>query len=258
MLDWSNDQSKQQQSKRERARAILRALLAKTVENGCTEEEAAKAAVKANELMLAHDLTLEDAQEVKNDDYGVRRRPYSKGGGHIVRHHEAVDLAGAIAEFCDARIYYSGRNICFFGSRQDTEIAHYLLQHFITSSAGDWQRLRRSGRDDIDTGIGGRKAFMRGYINRMELRLKTLREEREKARSKAPTSNALVVLKKEIVDQRYRKHGVDIGLRPGRTIYRSCGSGRGNYAAGAVSANRTTIAVGAVGTKSVGAIKSSK
>jgi hypothetical protein len=58
-----------QLSKRERAAKLIRWLLAKTVENGCTESEAMNAAAKANELMTQYALSIEDTQEVKDEVY---------------------------------------------------------------------------------------------------------------------------------------------------------------------------------------------
>jgi hypothetical protein len=47
--------------------AKLRALLAMTVENGCTGAEAMIAAQKAAELMQQHDLTCASVEDVKAD-----------------------------------------------------------------------------------------------------------------------------------------------------------------------------------------------
>ena len=43
---------------------IVRALLAKTVANGCTPQEAASAKAKAEEMMVAHGITMEQATSV--------------------------------------------------------------------------------------------------------------------------------------------------------------------------------------------------
>lgn len=231
-------------SKRERARAVIRALLAKTEARGCTAEEAEKAAAKAAELMLAHDLTIEDAQEVRDDVYEAMRKKYGAGIGRVVRHHEAADLWGAVAQLCEVRCYFDRHDIVFFGTKQDCEVAHYLLDLFITCSEADWQQVRIDRDSDIDTSIRGRKGFMRGFVLRMRERLYALKKERECARQAAtPTGRELLVLKQQIVDERYCKVAKDLGLVT-RHRYRSGAMAGTNYDAGRASANRTNITTG--------------
>lgn len=56
----------------------LRALLAKTVSNGCTEAEALAAAEKASAIMEEYDLSYTDVEQVRDERYGARRRPLPK------------------------------------------------------------------------------------------------------------------------------------------------------------------------------------
>jgi len=235
-------------SKRERARRLIRSLLSKTEARGCTADEAAKSAAKAAELMLQYDLSVEDAQEVRDDVYGALRKRYGAGTGRKIRRHEATDLCNAIAAVCEVRCYFDGHEIVFFGAKQDCEIAHYLLDVFISCSEADWQRVRRDREPGVDTSISGRKGFMRGFVHRIRERLGELKTERGKARQAQATSTGreLLVLKQQIVEERYRKLSKELGLVNSRRS-RSGATVGANYNAGRASADRTNITTGVGG-----------
>ena len=247
-----------QKSKRERARDLIRALLAKTVERGASEEEAMAAAAKAAELMSAYNVSATDAADVRDDQYGYMKRQYAKSYTRRVRFHEATDLLiGSIARFCGTRSLWDGSHIGYFGQKHDCELSHWLLDLFINCSEADWQGLRKKKRFDIDPSIAGRKSFMRGYVHRMSNRLRDIREARKaQEQAAAPQSqNALVVLKQQVVQERYKQWEVSLGgFGTKRGGYRSGAAHGGNYDAGKASADRTNITTG-VGSKRVGAIR---
>lgn len=254
-----------QQSKRDRVKTILRALLAKTVANGCTEQEATKAAEKAAELMAEYNISAESAQEVQDDVYGNLKKAYGEPNRRAHRFHEATDVMGAVAVFTGTKTYYDGHQICFFGAKHDCEIAHWLLSLFINCSEADWQALRK--KRGTDTSIRGRKSFFRGFVHRMRARLTEIRIAREQTQEREQAAKAreaiaagasqndvaarrvnalaLVDLKKEVVKERFEKHTASFGglgkAKGGNRVYDRYS---GNYDQGRASANRVNITQG--------------
>ena len=109
-----------------RAALRIKALLDKTVANGCTEAEALAAAAKAAELLSRHGL---DAEGVRRVAEGYAER--------LHRNADAVgrrlwDVADAIAGLCHVRCWVLGHDpatgdVAFFGPSVDVEVASYLL-----------------------------------------------------------------------------------------------------------------------------------
>ncbi|HYG91184.1 MAG TPA: DUF2786 domain-containing protein [Azospirillum sp.] len=105
----------------ERVRAVLRALKAKTVEHGCTEEEAMAAAEKMAELLSRHSLSEDDLVEAE----------YCETRVGIGRRSPLDSVWGAVARFADCRGYYvrGGKlSYAFFGRAQDVLVAEYVYQ----------------------------------------------------------------------------------------------------------------------------------
>src|SRR5262245_1363570 len=107
----------------------IKSLLAKTVENGCTEGEAVTAAKHAALLMQRYDLTFEDVEkEIREQNFKVDERPF----GHMTpsgrrQFPAAWHCMVAIAEFFDCRCWYVGVDIVFFGTEDDAGLAHSML-----------------------------------------------------------------------------------------------------------------------------------
>jgi len=122
----------------DKIRAKLRALRAKTVENGCTEEEAVAAAEKMAELLSKHDLTEEDLQAA---DYRQHEVPLGRRG-------PLDPVWFAVATFADCRGWYvrRGRQVtfCFFGRPQDTLVAEYVYDVMKGHCAGALADFRKS------------------------------------------------------------------------------------------------------------------
>ncbi len=102
----------------------IRALLAKTVDKGCTEAEAMTAATKAKELMDKYQIDLSDT-ELEEEGFkcgtteGAEKRKFN-----VQRW-----IASAIAEYCEVRCWLkrdlSRRRMryVFFGLSSDVELA---------------------------------------------------------------------------------------------------------------------------------------
>src|SRR4029079_19583054 len=105
----------------------IQALRAKTIDNGCTEDEALSAAAKVAELLDRYDLSLTDID--------IRKAPCERRAYETFRKKRIPldDCIGAVANFCDCRVWreknQTGENrYVFFGLRSDIEVAHYLTE----------------------------------------------------------------------------------------------------------------------------------
>ena len=242
-------------SKQERAKRLIRDLLAKTVENGATEAEASAAMAKASELMLQYDISLEDAQQVRDEVYGALRRFYARGSQARRSWHEAIDLAVPISKLTGTRVWREPKagEIIYFGQKQDTEIAHYLLDLCINCCETEWKAFQRAcrivrevGIEHGDTSIRGRKAFLRGMIIRLAERIEKLASDRAAALRSYATANALVVVKNQIVEQKFDAYATERGLtlRSSGSSRRSYGTGSNNYAAGRQAGDKVSLSPG--------------
>lgn len=144
-------------------RARIRALLAKTVDAGCTEAEAETAAARARELLREHGLTEEGVLGFEIMEYRVR----------VTKARAETDcLMGAIARICHCECWFSVgdiREAVYFGHEPDTLIAEYM--HGVVYGAVD--RARTDFRQSKDytrrrttkTRNAAMKAFTKGFVD---------------------------------------------------------------------------------------------
>ncbi len=250
---------------RARIKARLKALLAKTVENGCTEAEAMAAAQKAADLMAEHDLTYETVEDVKAERYSARTRPMN-GGLPRKNPHEARLVAPRIGGLFSCRGWSKaerGENmIVFFGTEADTEAAHQLYAIVRMAMEAELAAYLRSPgrRDRRRHGQRIRTDFMSQMAVRLDERLEDIATSREAACRKVAeeTGRALVLVTKEQeVTARYAAYvaetGVQLRARSGRSTVRS---GTAAAAAGQAAGDRVDLggAKIATGTKRIGQV----
>lgn len=229
--------------KRDAIISKVRALLSKTTENGCTEQEAMAAAALAGKLMAEHDLAHVDLEsEVRGERYGARRKVF----GTAAKSHEVTFLAKWVADYFDCKIFREGGNVLvLFGSDTDTDLAIVFLSMLQMAMDGEWQRyLNGPQRDRRVNGRTLRTSFMSGMIIRLRERLEAMKHERN-----APaTGRALVVVKGQIVTEKYANYMRQNGFKLGRDSGRGKRIGdRAASEAGKAAANRIDLGGGKVG-----------
>jgi hypothetical protein len=196
----------------------IQALRAKTIANGCTEDEALSAAAKVAELLDRHDLSLSDVELRASP---CERKVYET---HRKKRIPLDDCVGAIARFCDCRVWReknaAGDSLyVFFGLSADIEVAHYLaelidgavraeLGRFKTSAA--YGRLRHQERHLANA------SFALGMVASVAHRLVAIKASRDQVNES--TGRALVVLKTSVVDAEFAR--LDLKLRSQRTTSR--------------------------------------
>lgn len=191
-------------SDREKLASRIRALAAKTVENGCTEAEAMAAAELIAKLLGQYNMTLDEAM--------LRASPFDKAT--MVEDDDLVApwlwvVADGISHLTGAR-YWKERpgekpKVVFFGFAHEVDVACYLLEICARAMQGELEAL--FSRRRLFTRSKRRNAarpFLNGMSDRLRLRLKTMKPP-------APTGTGLVVLHSALVDTAMKDAGIKLG-----------------------------------------------
>lgn len=195
-------------SERERIAARIRALRAKTVENGCTEAEAMAAAEKLAQLLADYNMTMDEAD--------LRASPI---GDHV---HDAAGTVGlklwkpasAIAKLTNTRYWTGGRaaptRITFVGLTHEVEIAAYLLaiceRAMRTESAAIMHAVRRLPHIKQAARV---MPFLDGMADRLAARILAMIPPQ-------PTGRGLVVLRNALITEELARRGVEIEMGSAR------------------------------------------
>ena len=192
----------------------IRALRAKTVEQGCTEQEALAAAEKVAELLDRHGLSLSELDLRRQSCEGIGVETDRKRRGPI------DDCMGAIAAFFDCRVWGETSEdatlrYTFFGLPADVQAAVYLHDlialAFATETAAfqateiylsTHSSRRRSATNSFQVGLA------RGIIRKLD----TLRQARDVAGG-STNGRALVPIKEAIIDEEMDRLGLNFRRR---------------------------------------------
>jgi len=202
----------------DKLRSRIQALRAKTIANGCTEDEALSAAAKVAELLDRHDLSLSDV-ELKASL--CERKVYET---HRKKRIPLDDCIGAIAQFCDCRVWRE-KNAAgeaayvFFGLSADIEVAHYLAELIDGAVRAELGRFKTSvdyGRFRHQERHLANASFALGMVASIADRLVAMKAGRDRVNER--TGRGLVVLKTSVVDSEFDK--LDLKLRTARSTSR--------------------------------------
>lgn len=204
----------------------LQALRAKTIANGCTEEEALAAAAKVAELLDRHDLSLSDLE--------IREEQCEQAAIETNRKQRQPISAciPAIAEYCDCKVWQerdeAGRvRYVFFGLRPGTEMAHYVYDVIAAAMRTAWERYASTQRF-IRYASDEKGSFLFGMAVSIADKLMAMKAERDEG-NRISSGRDLVVVRHAIVESEFAK--LNLNLRHGR------GSGK-KVAAGAFEAGQ--------------------
>lgn len=236
---------------KEKIKAKIEALLAKTTENGATEAEAMAAAEKAASLMLQY--------EIEAGEIGIRAEAknckavwanYSKYGKTAIARGAAV----GVAKLFDCRVWEdAGVRVAFFGLEKDVEIAGYVFACITNAILAETEtyKISRSYHEDLARGYHGKTlvtSFLAGIERRIYVRLVEMARQKDAERP-ATTGASLVVVKDQVVSEEFSKLGINLGRaqKSKRTI-----RSHGAYAAGDSAGQRVSINKGvASGTRAL-------
>jgi hypothetical protein len=226
--------------------ARVRALLAKTVENGATEAEALAAAEKASELLQKYQLTLTDAELRSEGVTEERVDGHQPASGKVDKKFNIKrNLSVAVARFCECKVWRSrgwkDEQLVFLGLRSDAEFAVWLVDSLTLFVSTESARYVAS-RDwpDGPTRWKARASFIDGCCSRISGRLYKLASERDKSDAKTATGTSLVVVKGALVTEAHEKARKALGLHKSRSRGRDISDG-GAFAAGAAAGERAAF-----------------
>ena len=198
----------------------LQGLRAKTMANGCTEEEALAAAAKVAELLDRHDLSLSDlelraelCEQSAIETNRKQRQPISA-------------CIPAIAEYCDCKVWMEKddtRKIryVFFGQRPSIEMAHYVHDVIAAAMQSAWERYTRSQRF-IRYADDEKGSFLFGMAVSIAGKLTAMKTERDEA-NRVHSGRDLVVVRHAVVEAEFAK--LDLNLKRGRSSGKKVAAG---------------------------------
>ena len=208
----------------------IRALREKTVEQGCTEQEALAAAEKVAELLDRYGLSLSELDLRKQSCEGIGVETNRKRRGPI------DDCMADIADFFDCRVWGETAETgelryIFFGLPADVQAAVYLHDLIALAFATETATFR-DGEFYRDTHTGQRRSatnsFQLGLARGIVEKLRDLRRTRDAAGG-ATNGRALVPVKDSIIDQEMERLGL---------VFKTVGAARRKVIPDAYSAGR--------------------
>jgi len=207
---------------REKIATKIRALLNVTIDNGATEHEALFAAEKADALMLEYDLSSIDLKDPE-ENYGKRGKRFAGGSYKRRAYHPSENCIQSIAAFCDSKAWYSGFDLVYFGTDQNTEFAWYLTEMIRNAMETEYRAVEpKLKKEAADNGyrVHGktlRTSFMLGMAHRVSSRLRELKRARDvqvNDVSLVKTGTALTVVRNAVLEQKYKELGMKLSSRP--------------------------------------------
>ena len=207
-----------------------------TIAAGATEAEAALAAAKIAELMLAHNIN-ESELSVRREATQCAFGEYSEFGS---RGRDWMYCARTIGQVMDCKAYCSSGNdglfdtisVKFFGFPADVAAAVALLG--VVAGAMDFECEKFMKGPGKGQGTSGAHSFRLGMANRLNDRIRQLKV--------IPPGSALIVLKRDLVNAEWEKQGIRLGRGSSTTIKNSAA-----YSAGKSAGDRVDL-----GSKKVG------
>jgi hypothetical protein len=184
------------------------ALLAKTIENGCTEAEALAALAKAQAMIDAYEISDDELALTKEEKASIRTN--TSHDPHFIKR----GLLFGVAEFTNTKAWYSTGERSFCGLAADIEFAEWLVEaltrfvqaelvEFLASSVFIDGRERRSAM----------RSFTIGACTRIAERLTELAKPRA---TQTSNSLALVVTKQAAIDACVKAAGLRFCTGSGR------------------------------------------
>jgi len=248
----------------DRIKFKIKSLAAKTVANGCSEQEAISAMEGVGRLLAQYNLTMEEC-DVRESvcktifmDIGRERR------------HPIDSCINSLADLVGARCWFHRRwgkggrmpsQYAFFGQEQDLELISYLFKVIHSAIEAESKAFKQSaeyaerGADYSNSGwkAGARRSatvsFQRGMASRIGQRLRELKAANEAELAKhRTTGTALVVLKKQIIEDAWQNEGIKLSsARSSYAIRDSSAFEHGHRAGDKVNLSRPIPGAGKVG-----------
>jgi hypothetical protein len=182
----------------------IQALLSKTIDAGCTEEEALSALAKARGLMDAYEISEDELKLTKAEAAILRSEPAGANDPHRIKYL----LSHSVAQFCACRAWKNTKKggLTFCGLQSDVRLATWLLDTltaFVQSELANHLMSCLAPKGERRFVING---FVQGCTARISQRLDALKAASEKV----VTANGreLVVVKGTAISAKMESAGI--------------------------------------------------
>ena len=213
----------------------IRALLAKTMENGCSEAEAMAALGKAQAMRDAYAVTEAELNLTKEEKAILRREPPGTKDPHRIKWF----LSGAVSKFCSCRGWRQRRDegggLVFCGLPADAQFATWLLDTLAAFVQGELVNFLMEDEPSNEEHREAIRGFVLGCCERISDRLSELCQQS----TTLATSNAkaLVVIKDAAVQAKIDELGIHLRSNSG-----CCGTwDHSSYQAGKAAGDRASF-----------------
>ncbi|RYD66196.1 MAG: DUF2786 domain-containing protein [Verrucomicrobiaceae bacterium] len=157
-------------------KARIQKLMARTVENNCTEAEAMAAAAKVGELLSEYNLTMNEV-----DVRAARCVTMEVFSGGINR-NELWHVAFNIGRFTGCEVWFRGGKYYYFGQEQDAQMSIYLFDMIRTAIRTEWATFKRTATYRwANSQKTASNSFRQGMARRIGTRLSEMQRANEEA-----------------------------------------------------------------------------
>lgn len=206
------------------------ALLRKASDGAATPAEAEAAMRLAQKLMGRYQVTEADLDNGDGTFKTVDREGrYSPKKGEYYLHPVERYCAAIVGRFCGVEPYTATENgklvLHIFGLDSDVELANWMLTSFVQQFEADWLLYKQFKLDTkrLVTIKDARLSFATGFTTAVNERLNDWLFRKSPEEGTADTSNALVIRKLDLVEQKLAEMG--LSLSRGRHRRKSGGHG---------------------------------
>ena len=214
-------------------KAKINALLAKNVENGATEAEAAIALEKAQELMTKY-MIAQSELDIKNTKCVKLEVPIYPSNYNLYFVHKPI------AELFDCMVWMVGKNkekrAIYFGFEEDTQLASYFYNYLCRMMVTEAAEYKKTDQYKRLAAKSHGRTVIADFIQGLQLRLIERIDEQiaqKRKTVKESTSKDLVVVKTNVVNEEFaalnmKLQSKSVKVRSQGTVAYAAGHKRGN------------------------------
>lgn len=221
----------------------IKALLSKTTENGCTEEEALTALAKARAWIDTYEITNDELQLSREEKAILHDESEADARDtHKIKWH----LSRGVGRYCNVRIYRdnSKAGLTFVGFKSDIDFAAWLLDHLADFVHG---ALCEFLIDCLAPDGNERKLEIRGFVigccERISDRMMAICDQSKKERT--ANGKALIIIKYQAIDELLKAEGICLRSSSSRANFSGTGRAAGQSAGDRANFGRPVSGAGA-------------
>lgn len=235
---------RQQTANLDKVIARIKALREKTIDRGCTEQEAVAASKKVADILAQYELSMSDvdleSQSCQMGKFDTGRKRRTAGIDFMIK---------PVGDFCDVKAWSrtgggQGIHHVFFGLPADVEAALYLIDLIKLAMDTETAKFKKH---PLYLGASDARSFQLGMAFSITAKLNKIKAARQM--NKTSTGTDLVPVKSKIIDEEFNK----LGLEKLKSTKASTAITPGSFRVGTVAGQRFEITPG-VGRRTVGEI----